>query len=746
MASYTLTGPDGQSATLTAPDDADQAGIMAKLNQVKAAWHADRAEPDAPTWLGRRIQDIQGKHDPKFKDLGTVYDQFPQDLHNSTGMGAVLGASDDQMGDIVQKNLGPSFVRREKDANGYDVFVTKGPNGGEQRGYLNKPGLDMQDVSRGVYGALPYAAGGAELAAAKGLGLGAKMIAGAVSAPAVSMTGDALQGPLGSQQGVEFGKAAVTSVAGAAGPLLGAAGGALWRRFVEEPKYFNRATSTLTDEGRQVAQQMGLDPRDMASEMQRTFAKTYAASPNDAAKFVDSGALDFNVPTTVGQRTKDPQALMLEKAMRHGLRGEPAKSVITGLDNQQQYGLQEMARDTVPNKLINQPSSNLFRPANATKAFDASNIQSTLQNAKGAAKAAETAAWDDTSPIFAGAGAAPMLKESVRNSLGDLAHVLDESNTPVAYRMAKRLADFMEGNAPNDAMQTAFALPKNTSVDAMRRSIGMMTRDAQTPTDKAAAGAIYDGYNSWLQDAANAGALSGDTAAMAKFNNAIDISRNIKGIFSARRGGSATPSAKIIDKVMNEDTPERVISALFTGPRAGIKEGSIDAIRQIMRAIDTYGKPGDADVMRSSLKMAHYSSLIYGKDGEMHSAQVMLNNFRTAFTTQKSLTNEIYTPQDTVFIRRMMRTLQDVAYKDPNPSGTATGVAVMTKQLFGKIIDMAGPVGRAAVEYSGIPKAWGKAVANRAVSQAPPSVATHPLRALPPLTNALANTAGRQYQ
>ena len=53
--------------------------------------------------------------------------------------------------------------RRFKDANGYEIIEHRGPDGKPAMAYVNKPGLDFNDVSRGVVGAVPYVASGGAL-------------------------------------------------------------------------------------------------------------------------------------------------------------------------------------------------------------------------------------------------------------------------------------------------------------------------------------------------------------------------------------------------------------------------------------------------------------------------------------------------------------------------------------------------------------------------------------------------------
>jgi len=67
------------------------------------------AEPDAPTWLGRRWQDIRGRQDPRYADTPRLTDQY-RELVDPVGVGALFGSSDAQMADIIQKQLGDRFV------------------------------------------------------------------------------------------------------------------------------------------------------------------------------------------------------------------------------------------------------------------------------------------------------------------------------------------------------------------------------------------------------------------------------------------------------------------------------------------------------------------------------------------------------------------------------------------------------------------------------------------------------------
>lgn len=210
MAVFEVQGPDGKVYEVEAPDANTAASAFQQTAQPK--------QP-GPSWWQRNITGMQ---DPAQGQLPSVYSQYPGELEGPTGRAALFGASDAQMGDIVQKSLGDKFVRREKDANGYDVFITRGADGQEQKAYLNKPGLDLEDVARGVRGALPYMlTGGAVGAVGRGAGLLANMGLQGAAGAATSVAGDVAQMPMGSQQGIETDKALWAGGLSAAGPAAG---------------------------------------------------------------------------------------------------------------------------------------------------------------------------------------------------------------------------------------------------------------------------------------------------------------------------------------------------------------------------------------------------------------------------------------------------------------------------------------------------------------------------------------------
>ena len=237
------------------------------------------AEPDAPTWLGRRKQDILGKQDPRFADVGAYSGD------NLKRLGAGMVTHDDAAyGDIIKGTLGDRLIRTFKDANGYDLIEYRGEGADADkayRAYINKPGLDRFDVSRGLAATAPLAlGGGAGGALLQGAGLGTRAAAQGGIAALTSLGQDAIASTQGSQQGYDLGRAGIFAAGGAAGEAVGAAVKPFMDKWTAAGFVKNGA---LTPEGEAAVKAAGLDPANVKGRIAEEFAKTYAKTGDKAA-------------------------------------------------------------------------------------------------------------------------------------------------------------------------------------------------------------------------------------------------------------------------------------------------------------------------------------------------------------------------------------------------------------------------------------------------------------------------------
>ena len=702
------------------------------LDKIGNQPHGQTEQPKEG-WGEWAINTIKGRQDPRESNTKTVFEQYPNELRGPTGDAAIFGASDDAMADIIVKNLGDRYVRTDKDVHGYPIIVTRGADGQEQRGYVNRPGLDLQDVARAGYGSLPYlATGGAVGAATRGAGIGFQAIMQGLGAGATSVAGDAGNIVQGSKQGVDLPKAAVMTGFGAAGPVIGAATGALWRRFVTIPGLIDKSTGQLTPKGIEAARQAGLDPADVTPDFAQSFSKSLATSGNPAQAATEAGLERFGIPATRGQITKDPYLLTQEEGMRRRLYGESAQDTMRAFDQQQQDAIRFSALGddgtgvvatgtTAPRQGIGEQINPTRKPGAAQSdrqpATLGNSVQDTLQAARRNARTQEANLWDDNVKNLA---ATPKALESLTPHM-EMALANESAFTSTGEAMAKEIGQFAKGELPV-VEAGGIKLKPIQSVDQMRRRLKGLLDNAQDGSDKHQAGQIYGAFNDWIGDAAEKSLLAGDPAAAMQLVKARGFTKEVRQIFEPRANdGTMTPGARRLGAILDDgkaDSGEAVIQHLLgsAGSR-GVNQGTVSALRNAKMALDRFA-PGDAGKQAwDDIRLSYWTRLVSGKNGDLVGPTAMVNNLKGAMQNQSTVMSTLYTPLELRKMREFIRALEAVSFKPPNASGSGYSAAQFAKEGLLKILDSfgIGTPARAALQYTGIGNALSSAQAKQAV-------------------------------
>jgi hypothetical protein len=690
------------------------------------------AEPDAASWVGRRVQDFRGKRDPRYNDAPVFSgrDVFATAEGNTA---LLAGAQDADFADIVRKQLGKDHIRSFKDANGFDLVEYRGKDGQPKTEYINKPGLDMADVGRTAIGMLPYAPVAAGISAAtRGLPLIAATAQGA-GAAGTNLAAQTARQAAGSDQGFDPAEAAFTGLAGAAAPLAGMAIGSAIQRFVTIPGLVN-STGQLTQKGLEVARRNGLNPDDLTPALAKEFSKRVAMTGDEAAAAATVTTKPFGIPVTKGQQTKDPYLLTQEEAMRRRIFGEQAQGTMREFDATQQTAIRDAAlggssgqRAVAP--VLNPGRAPGVQPNDGLPGTLGTGVRTGLQTAREAAEAGENAAWEAVPKIRATQGAIDLLPRQVQSALGDR---IVHDGTPAAARMGKMLDDYMNGAAP--AQQAAIFGKKSgvPDIDTVRRQLLSLSKGAATPEDQGAARAIYGGFNDWIDAAAEKALLSNDTAAVAALRAARGYTREMREVFAASsRGGS--PGAKRLAKALEEsDSAEGVITGLLgSGGKTG-QAGTVEAVRLMKSALNRYA-PDVAGQTLDDLRLALWMRQVTGKNGEMLGPQAIVSNVKTLLTQQQSLVKELMTPGQIAAIRNYAKAVETAAYKPPNASGSGYTAVSLSQTIFGRylgaVLDKLGantPLVKAATDLSGLANASGNQAARRAIDQSVGATTTNP--------------------
>lgn len=649
-----------------AADETDFFGMVTTPGNAAKPTADPYAEPEAKTWTGQIVQSVRGKQDPRYADVGAYSGD------NLKRLGAGMVTHDDAAyGDIIKSTLGNRLIRSFKDANGYDLIEYRGEGADADkayRAYINKPGLDRFDVSRGLASAAPFALGaGAAGVATKGAGLLGRSAAQAGVAAGVSVADDVVAGQAGSTQGIDAGRAALFGGLGAAGEVAGA---------VIKPILDKRAAGkiaqngVLTPEGEAAALKAGLDPTALRGQAADEFARTYAMTGDQAAAAVGAQRAEFNIPTTAGQRSKKMDLLHNEEAMRRNLKGEGAQNAMLSFDQAQREAIDTAARETVAGQLA--PGRALRPGLDETGGA----IGQALSTSKDIAKTGERAAWNKPIAATAEADTRLLMADIIDGKLADM--TIDAQLTPASSKMGQILESYIYGDKQNLSTGLFGAKPREATVDEMRRKLGGLISSAANDADRKAAKQIYAGYNDWIKEAAEQSLLQGDSQAAANLRKAIDYTAEFRGLFNPRdMAGRDSPAAKVLERVMASDaTPERIVQTLFGAgnPKASVPPaGTVEALQAMKRIFAKYN-PGNGVNPFDDVRLAYWTRLVQNAKGEMRTPTEIVNNIQGALSNQNSVLQTLYSKAEIDMFRRFSAEVGKAAYKPPNASGSSYGV------------------------------------------------------------------------
>jgi hypothetical protein len=614
---------------------------------------------------GMVVDAARGKRDPRFAGVPGFNAQGIKDLETVSAINRakMITYDDAAYGDIVKNKLGQRLLNSEKDANGYEVLTYKDDDGKTQRTYLNAPGLDGQDIERGVVSSVPFmAAGGAAAVAAKGLGMVARPVIQAATAGVASLAADTAAQEMGSKQGHDLTRAGLAAAGAGIFEGLSPAAAAIWRRFVTQPAYVKNGA--LTEQGKAMATSMGLDPADIDGRLAKAIGRDLSVAADPAEVAAKSRMGEFEIVSTKGQRTKESGQLGTEEEMRRGLMGEQARTIMKSIDEDQAASIESAVFDKVGNRIApNAPGREV-----ATLGQD---IRTGANTAKANLDDAEAKFWEQAGPMFPREDGLALLAPRISKSLQD-SNIWPKPNLGAfenSNAMLQMLDDYKNGKV---ALQELPLIGKGKSsifLDDMRRYLLNLYSGAERGSaDEKAARAIYNGFNGWIDDLADNALLVGKPEVAARLKAARGFTKEMKELFEP--GGATSPAAKKIATVMDEaSSPEEAVRALFGAgaPTSEIQRGQIQALAHMKRIMLDHGEAGSWD----SIRMAFWSKLAVDRKGEVLSAKNLMNNIDAAFHNQQSVMNVLYSKEEQAMMKRLSTALEDATFTPPNTSGTS---------------------------------------------------------------------------
>jgi hypothetical protein len=662
---------------------------------------------------------VEGYQDPAHANL-KAFDWDDTNVGAATSFGAKMMAHNDEAYlDIIKRQLGRDYIATERDKYGQPIVRYRDASGVEQRRYVNKPGLDMEDVQRGAIGAVPYVVGGAVVGGLqKGSGLLWNMLGQGSTAGATSASTQGAARLMGSNQNPDLMQTGIATAAGAGGALLARPAGAIQNRMIVKPGIVDDA-GNLTPRGAELARRSGLDPDILDAAAAREFANTYALSRDTTRAATAATNAEFGIPVTAGQVTKDPQKLLNEKNYRMGVHGDAAKTTMTEFYEEQAKAIEQAARGKVAQAIA--PSRNVLgQSAEDTTQMLGQSLRDSLNQSRVAARAVEKKAWDAVPKTAPTADALADLPAAIQQRLGKF--VVDGERHPVAVKMAEAIEGFIKGEFPENAVPSVLGSARPKSIDDFRKILSNMRAGVTDPGDKAATTAIYKAFDDWQFSPQTAAKLGIPLEDLAKQKVAREVTSNIRDLYRPTLDGKMTPGAKKLDAVMRSaDSPETILNSLLGAPgqRSAPPAGTTEALEKLKEIFSRSGQGGQE--AWQDVGLAYWMRLVQTTRGTKPDYGVMLNNIDNALASHGSVIRTLYTPEQQQMIRRFRHALSNVVAKDPNPSGSGTAIAMSVKQLSDTVIRALGWSGNgvvgmvAAGGLSGVKNVAGGVGARRAI-------------------------------
>lgn len=481
-----------------------------------------------------------------------------------------VAAEDTGKVDILERITGPLPQRTDSSGN---IIVTITPEKAAELSrrapspiepgeyFIDRPGVSAQDVTDFAPEALLGALLGPAGRIASTAGRAAVMAAGGAGE---SLATDIAAQVFGSEDPVSIQRALIS---GAAVGVADAAFSRLARALASKPALVD-GSGNLTDQGRAVIEEMGLDIDQIGPRLQEqiTAMVRQGVEPQDAARAVEAADLPVPVPLSRGQVTGSPRQQMLESQAAEGALGEGAERVAKGAQAIQQEAVEGNVAAI---------GSGIGDNTGAIQT-----AQQTLLDERQAAKAGVDAAYDAARQTRGG-----IPSDNVREGALDMVGALDGFNVRNAPQTYAFVDDFDE--LATKAGDGAVVVDR---LEAWRTELSNHIAGAQG-AERAAGGRLLRRYDEMTEQWTKDAIVQGDENALALWRDAVKKRRNFGKQFESGdiveimtapgRDGEIPGTDELIARLFGTSgfAPKKEMAKAFRVLKKRLPEGQFDALR-----------------------------------------------------------------------------------------------------------------------------------------------------------------------
>lgn len=579
------------------------------------------------------------------------------------GMSDFAGVDDPGLANILKSRLGDRFRGIRNDANGYPLIRFIDQNGQEQEAYVNKPGLDYNDIQRDVSASVPYAvASGMGNVVARGLGAAGRGmmpfltrmgIQGSAAAD-TSIAQDVAGMAAGSEaSGPNFEKAAWAGIGGAGGEAVSTVGTKLFDWFRMRGLFKG---GQLTPKGREIAARNGIDPDKMNADVAKQFARDMTSAQQPEWAVNKARAESEGLKGTTGDYTGDVEQQILESNLENRQLGQAGYETMQNFRRQQAQGVEEAT---------NNFSIENFGHPREVAAGAGKEIQEGVRARYLAGKGKVDQAFSevDRTRLIPDEYDRAVLGHYYKELQNDSPEVfqrlvsIDKATQPNAFAARGLLEQVVSGRAKQSGsklMGTKGGAPLD--FESIRRRISSFRDRAYASgngADYKAVKDIADRYNEFL---VHLGQNAEDTSDALKLMKAVDLHRQLNKTY---RGDD--PVGKFVSQLTSSQdlTPEGIVSKIMTSSgKSGTN--SVPIIKRLKSIL------GESSPEWALLRATAFDNLVSGGKPGVLPADKVAANARTLLT-RSSIYSELFDAKELSKIEDFMGQIARIGKKDLPP-------------------------------------------------------------------------------
>lgn len=623
----------------------------------------ERSDFDAK-FLGKKERNLAGKLADAFNgdasmDIGNINDAgiTGEGIWGKTKLAAAgLFGSDEDIAASVRKQYPDATFAEDDNGNPYVTL----PDG--RQGYINLPGADFEDITRGAAKLISFlpAAGAAGLAGKAG-GFGARVAAGGAASAAT----DAGMQKLAGREELDAGQVAVTGLFGAGAEALAPAIGLAARKVSERIGAKRWANMDTTAKNRVIAKQLtedGFKPKDLKGLEKQNLAAFADERVTKGGLIKPEATIankEFGYNLTRGQMMPEDTAAQRAAKFKQTSREEMLRSTEAG----QKFRDVENANVAKTDDNLRAITDKFGGPKSETAMEAAQRVHEGIGLAERGLKRMVDDAYGQTKGMKADLVGSAVVEfpNKIRKQI-DSANVILDDLTPAASKAMKLLDDAAKRMTPKTEGAKIKDVPL-ADIERMRRRLATFYDKSLNNEDRRAVQLIKNSFDDQLDEVIDAKLFIGDDEALAQLKEArslhADYSRKFRGKDEA---------GKVIQKIIDIDaTPEQVANYMY-GVNGLSKAGSG---RIVKRYGEIVGRDSEAF---QALREAAFLTITRKPTGESKGAQALVSTLKRALDGQGStMMNELYSEAELSTMKRFVQALDATVAKGDfaKSSGTA---------------------------------------------------------------------------